>query len=262
MKSIYEIQAFNDALESENRIHDDDVARRFGFEAGLVPGVVVFGHMAYLPLKAQGEAWMTNNQVEVRFLKPAYDGDILTIEHDTDDGGSKTQCINAVKTLLCSMTSQHQSTAPDPAWQIAPANQMAERQEISWDNLYTDKAAPAHIWRADFGTNLDLAEQLEDDLEIYRNENAVVHPFWILRQCNAAFERSFILPMWLHVGSKIRFHKPLRVGQEIETRMVPIDKWENKGHQFTTLYIPFIVGDEVYVEVEHTSIFRIAPPKG
>lgn len=258
MKSIYEVQTFNDALESENRIHSDDIAKRFGFEGALVGGVVVFGHMTYLPVKSEGTAWMTNNEVEVRFLKPAYDRDILTIEHEDDGEPSETRCINFAKTLLATMTSRHGEFEPDTALDIEPATQPDPRQEISWDNLHVNKAAPAHFWQAEYEANLRLTEQIEDDHAIYRGDDAVVHPFWILRECNSAFMRSFILPAWIHVGSKLRFHKPLTVGQRIETRMVPVDKWENKGHQFTKLYIPFLVDDEVYVEVEHTSIFRIA----
>jgi hypothetical protein len=37
----YRVEAFNTAKASENKIHDDAVARRFGFGGGLVPGVDV-----------------------------------------------------------------------------------------------------------------------------------------------------------------------------------------------------------------------------
>ena len=43
MTSTYTITARNPAAESENRIHADDVARRYGFRGGLVPGVIVYG---------------------------------------------------------------------------------------------------------------------------------------------------------------------------------------------------------------------------
>ena len=36
--------AFNTATASENKMHDDEVAGRFGFTSGLVPGVDVFGY--------------------------------------------------------------------------------------------------------------------------------------------------------------------------------------------------------------------------
>src|SRR3982074_3619656 len=40
----YRVQAYNTAKLSENKMHDDTVAKRFGFSGGLVPGVDV---MAY-----------------------------------------------------------------------------------------------------------------------------------------------------------------------------------------------------------------------
>ena len=33
------IEAYNLSTASENKIHDDTVAQKFGFEGGLVPGV-------------------------------------------------------------------------------------------------------------------------------------------------------------------------------------------------------------------------------
>ena len=34
----YRVSAYNTAKQSENKMHDDTVARRFGFSGGLVPG--------------------------------------------------------------------------------------------------------------------------------------------------------------------------------------------------------------------------------
>ena len=46
----YRVEAFNTAKASENKIHDDAVARRFGFRGGLVPGVDVYAYMTHLPV--------------------------------------------------------------------------------------------------------------------------------------------------------------------------------------------------------------------
>ena len=35
----HSVQAYNLSASSENKIHDDSVAKKFGFKAGLVPGV-------------------------------------------------------------------------------------------------------------------------------------------------------------------------------------------------------------------------------
>ena len=54
----YRVEAFNASKESENKIHDDAVARRFGFRGGLVPGVDVYAYMTHLPVQRWGRAWL------------------------------------------------------------------------------------------------------------------------------------------------------------------------------------------------------------
>jgi hypothetical protein len=50
----YRVQAYNTAKLSENKMHDDTVAKRFGFSGGLVPGVDVMAYMMHLPVKKWG----------------------------------------------------------------------------------------------------------------------------------------------------------------------------------------------------------------
>lgn len=258
-KALYEVQTHNDADASENRMHSDEVARQYGFEGALVPGVTVFGHMCYLPIKEEGIDWMVNNRAEVRFISPAYDGDILTIEHEQQVGGGETLCIDATKETLARMTHQHEPDyAVNETFAIAPSDQAVTRKPISWQEIHLQEPAPAHHFTADADTNRRLAERINDDLSLFQSDEAPVHPFWLLRECNAAFVRSFVLPAWIHVGSTITFHRPIRTGENVEVRMVPTAKWDKKGHEFTTLYIPFLVNDEVRVEVEHTAIYKIA----
>ena len=50
----YRVEAYNTAKLSENKMHDDTVARRFGFSGGLVPGVDVMAYMMHLPVAKWG----------------------------------------------------------------------------------------------------------------------------------------------------------------------------------------------------------------
>ena len=75
----YRVVAFNTAHDSENKIHDDATARRFGFGGGLVPGVDVYGYMTHLPVVRWGRAWLERGTAECRFFKPVYDGDTATV---------------------------------------------------------------------------------------------------------------------------------------------------------------------------------------
>src|SRR5690349_12071982 len=82
----YRVAAYNTAHDSENKIHDDATARRFGFGGGLVPGVDVYGYMSHLPVMRWGRAWLERGSAECRFFKPVYDGDdaIVTAREDGD----------------------------------------------------------------------------------------------------------------------------------------------------------------------------------
>src|SRR5438309_10464777 len=79
MITPYRVTAFNTAHDSENKIHDDATARRFGFGGGLVPGVDVYGYISHLPVQRWGRAWLERGAAECRLLKPVYDGDAAVV---------------------------------------------------------------------------------------------------------------------------------------------------------------------------------------
>src|ERR1700721_4585740 len=80
----YRVEAYNSAKQSENKMHDDTVARRFGFSGGLVPGVDVMAYMMHVPVAKWGRAFLEQGLIEARFVKPVYDGEITDIRgHET-----------------------------------------------------------------------------------------------------------------------------------------------------------------------------------
>jgi len=83
----YHVSAYNTAKASENKIHDDATARRFGFTGGLVGGVHVYAYMTHLPAAHWGRAWLEQGTGNCKFAKPVYEGDIAEITAEqTADG--------------------------------------------------------------------------------------------------------------------------------------------------------------------------------
>ena len=82
----YRVKAFNTAKQSENKMHDDTVARRFGFSGGLVPGVDVMAYMMHLPVRRWGRDFLERGLIEARFVKPVYDGEDAAIAGSESDG--------------------------------------------------------------------------------------------------------------------------------------------------------------------------------
>src|SRR3954451_19568878 len=68
--ATWSVQAYNTAKQSENKMHDDTVAQRFGFSGGLVPGVDVMAYMMHLPVAKWARGFLGRGLIEARFMKP------------------------------------------------------------------------------------------------------------------------------------------------------------------------------------------------
>ncbi len=253
----YQVIARNYSEASENRIHNDDVARRYGFRGGLVPGVAVYGYLTHPIVERLGEAWLTQSSSSVRFLKPAYQGDRLSVELSEETGRYLARCYDPEGTLLAELTSDP-SAPPGPEDQSVFGGEQKDpdRIEMIWDTVIEGQPfTPWHFQITEDG-NRTFTEQVDDDLAVYRT---AAHPHWLLGIANRALTREYVMPAWIHVGSEIRFHELVKVGDTLEVRAVPLEKWERKGHQFVKLYLAYVRGNQqITTEIFHTAIFRVA----
>lgn len=252
----YRVTAKNFSEASENRIHSDDVARRYGFEGALVPGVAVFGYLTHPVVERLGEAWLTASTSQVRFLRPAYEGDALEISLAEAADGWHARCHNAAGTLLAELVTESGPMAAAEDQSIfAAATKPAERVDMNWQTVVEGQPFTPWHWQITEDGNSTYASQVFDEQPIYRT---AAHPHWLLGIANRALTREFVMPAWIHVGSTVRFRKLLRVGDTVEVRAVPLEKWERKGHQFVKLYLAYVRGETVTTEIFHTAIFRVA----
>src|ERR1700723_3642422 len=83
----YHVAAYNTAKSSENKIHDDATAKRFGFKGGLVGGVHVYAYMSHMPVQRWGRTWLERGTGEAKFGKPVYEGDIAEVTAVEDADG-------------------------------------------------------------------------------------------------------------------------------------------------------------------------------
>jgi acyl dehydratase len=256
--TAHQVTARNYVAASENRIHSDDIARRYGFRGALVAGVAVYGHLTYPLVQRFGTRWLERSVGNVRFLKPAYDGDTLSIALEPQDGDElRATCTNAEGTLLAELVTSMPEALPepvDPACFDAPCKPEG-RVDMTWDAVVPHQPfAPWH-WQVTEDWNHAWARQVADDLPVYRR---AAHPHWLLAMANRVLTREYVMPAWIHVGSEIRFRRLLEVNDTIEVRAVPLEKWERKGHQFIRVYVAYRRDAELTTEIFHTAIFRVA----
>ena len=230
----YRVEAYNTAKLSENKMHDDTVARRFGFSGGLVPGVDVMAYMMHAPVAVWGRAFLERGLIEARFVMPVYDGEIADVRGEEKDGLILIEVesrgeICAAGTASLSAALPALSIHDYPA--VAP---VAERKPVSAKSYEIGKWLGS-IPRAWAGAAADeyLADVRERD-PIYARER-LGHPGLLQRVMNKVLVDNDILGPWIHVGSRMQLLGAARIGDELTARAKVTANYEKKGHRFVEL---------------------------
>ena len=230
----YRVQAYNTSKQSENKIHDDAVARRFGFSGGLVPGVDVMAYMMHLPVAKWGRAFLERGVIEARFVKPVYDGEIAELTADESNGVLSIQVHS--RGQLCA-TGTASLPAAAPAISMADFKEVAavaERQPVGTASYEVGKwlgTAPRD-WAGEAASGY-LADIRETD-PIYAKEG-LGHPGLLQRVMNKALVDNAILGPWIHVGSRMQLLSAANSGDVITARAKVIGNYDKKGHRFVEL---------------------------
>ena len=77
--------ALNTAPDSENRIHGDDLAKEYGFEGGLVPGVTISSYLVHPLIEHWGKDWLDRGYANCRITSPLYDKELFEVKTDMVD---------------------------------------------------------------------------------------------------------------------------------------------------------------------------------
>lgn len=252
----YRVAAFNTAHDSENKIHDDATARRFGFGGGLVPGVDVYGYMTHLPVVRWGRAWLDHGSAECRFLKPVYDGDAATVTA-RDDNGALEITVESRGEICATGRALLPAALPAPSLaEFRAVSQRRERPPADEASLALD----AWLGLDPYPVTPEMAARYLADAHetaaIYA-EQGLVHPRDILRSCNFVISRNVLLGPWIHTGSTIRHHAAVPVGSMLSARARITGNYEHKGHRFVAIDAVVIANDAVPVaRIAHTAIYR------
>jgi hypothetical protein len=253
-----QLVAFNTATESDNKIHDDDVARRFGFSGGLVPGVDVHAYLCWGPVATWGRAWLEGGTIEARFRLPTYDGETVTVCFDEASGACAAA--NAAGTEVASGTAAlagetggKATEARRFAW--APKPDKAERPPASPAVLPAGTLLGSYdtVFSAE-GTQRYLLD-VREELPIY-TELGVAHPAWLLRLANYILSGNVVLGPWIHVGSRVRHLGLVHDGAQVSCRGTVADEYEHKGHRFVRLDLGILADDELVATIDHTAIYQ------
>jgi hypothetical protein len=253
----HSVVAFNTATASGNKIHDDEVARRFGFRGGLVPGVDVYAYLCHPPVEAWGQAWLERGTMRARFHQPVYDDHRVDIAPGDDghlelrdDGGDL--CADGSAALP-----EDAAPLPDPDdWPAV--HQVEDPPAAAPETLVPGTAFGLSPHRFHADRHPEYLADVREDLSLYREEG-IAHPGWILRDANYVLSTNVRLGPWIHVESVVQHHGTVRDGDEVSARALVTNEWDHKGHRFVELDVLHLADDRPVARTSHTAIYR---PRG
>ena len=273
------VTAHNASLHSDNKIHDDAVAKKYGFAGGLVPGVTVYAYMVAPLAEALGERWLTTGAATVTFVQPLYEQQMAVsratvLEVNSGESGDAVvfdiRAENAAGercgTGTATVTSEPLGGPVDvPDYvELNPAQPRDPRPELRLETAPVGTALARLVAPTTAEFARDYAQNVFDNNHLFTEGSIwgppLMHPGWLLSECNRIFTQSYSFGPWIHTRSQIRYLGPALAGRTFTFHGRLSDVYERRQHHYAVLDI-FCIDDQgqQVMQVQHTAIFKVHP---
>jgi len=259
----HRVPARNASEHSANKIHDDAVARQLGFRGGLVPGVTVYAYMTRPLVAAWGREWVEGGTASVRFVKPVYAGEVVTVRPagvPADPAALEVSAVNPAGEL-CAVLAARLSEPAAPSVDLAayPRRELpAERPPATRAVLEAlgVLGSPVLLW--DAAAAAEARAKFDDPDPPAGGAGALAPPALFLDQGNRALDQNVRLGPWIHAGSTVQHLGGVRPGDRLTTRGRVARLFEKRGQEFVELDLLVVAGDARPVaRLSHTAIYRL-----
>jgi acyl dehydratase len=259
------VLAYNQATDSENKIHDDTVARQHGFRGGLVPGVTVYAYLAQPAVVAWGIDWLSRGAAEVVLRKPVYDGDPARVECKGDGEHSyqgevfdpeDTVCATGRVWLPDALPEAPTRRGDPPALDIEgrPEGTRATMERLRETGLGSLQLE----WQGQ--PPYDRYTKRMDDMPdlIRPDRGGFAHPGVTLGLANLILTVNLNLGPWIHAQSEVQHYAPVPIGNRVHVEARITGLFERRGHEFVDLEVAaFLEGDRPALTAKHRAIYKL-----
>jgi acyl dehydratase len=244
MPPFLRVRAVNTAPDSENRIHEDGVAAEYGFRAGLVPGVTVYGYMASAVIDRLGFEWLGSGAADVRFFEPFYEGEEVAVSiTDLPEGRIKVEAGTRSSATAWIHNAELSADYPD---EYPLIKTIASRETIEAGKIL-----------GSLDKTLDLSQPgLSAPFDAFIGLERCAHPAVILGLANELLMHNYSLGPWIHSASEVRNAHPAHDGEHLRVRGKIVDAYERKGHEFVVLDVAVLSGEVLISRICHTAIWK------
>jgi hypothetical protein len=237
-------EAFNQVPDSDNQIHGDDLARQYGFQGGLVPGVTVSAYLTHPAVVAWGEDWLQRGSAHVRVLSPLYD-------HEQFDVRIASATSDRYRAELYRPDGTLSATAEVglPIAAEAPPTRRGDPLAGPEDNV---PPATAELWttlqrngcralRFDWDGSHAMGTYLRDEDSmpglLRPGQNGFANTGYLLGLSNWTLMGNAYMNPWVHLETRSQHYRAIPPGTAIITEMTVQDCFERKGHEFVDVLV-------------------------
>ncbi len=264
-------EAFNQAPESENRIHSDEVAQEYGFRGALVPGVTVSAYLIHPAVVAWGDDWLERGRARVVVHSPVYDCETFRV--DVSNASP-----SAYGAELFDQTGARCATAqvelPDAGAVPAPPKlrhdailgRDFDRPKASREVMEQRRREGLSAMRARWNEAAEITSYLRnpDRMPDCFSKLGFANPAFVLGLTNWALAGNVRMSPWLHLQTDSQNYRPIAADTELVVESTVADLFEKKGHEFIDVDMSiFDLADEAAVaSVRLRAIYKLRPPRG
>ncbi|MDA0353512.1 MAG: hypothetical protein O3A10_15085 [Chloroflexi bacterium] len=248
-----------------NAIHSTQGAKDYGYQAALVGGVTVWGWATPTILESLGERWLDDGWALVRFRRPTYPGDELTVRVDETAEGGHTFRMTKPSGDNALVGELGLGKAPWFDEITEPERRTAEERPAKLPRLTLDLAHSTDQMRP-LATPISEADAREYGVEKQRTSDPrfigahpLVHPGWIAGRMTRLMHHSFDYGPAIHSSTHVQNLARFESGQTVTSIGRLADAFERKGHHYAVLDAKLIAEDGTELtRIRHTTIFQVA----
>ena len=230
--------AFNQSPNSANQIHGDEIAQKFGFKGGLVPGVTISSYLLHPAVEAWGLPFLARGQAHVRVGSPLYDEEAFSVEITSQaDDAYSAQLVRPDGSISATaeVTLPEMAAAPptrrgDP---LVPDGFKPPVASVeTFERLQADGclAFPYH-----WGPRHNMKTYLRDDSAmpaLLRGDTGYANMAYILGISNWVLSGNAHMNPWVHLETRSQNYAPVAPDTRLVAEMVVAGTFEKKGHEF------------------------------
>ena len=240
--------AYNPSTSSENQIHSDEMAKKYGFKGGLVPGVTVSSYLMHPGVIAWGEDWLNHGYAKVKVHKPLYDSYQFDVEVQAslEDNASEEAYEASLRDqngILCatgSFSLNKQAKAPafrgDPVLEKdyqKPAATQAQMESLKNKAMF---ALPAK-----WSNKIDMASYLRDMTlmpEIHNFDGqALANGSFMLGLTNWVLAGNVYMNPWIHLETESQYFAKVENETKLIVECEIEDLFSKGGHEFVDVRV-------------------------